>query len=491
MRKCLEDDFDSIHILDLGGNTRKNPKLSGTTHNVFGIQVGVSINLFVKTKSELPKKAKIYYARTDDSWRKEQKYDFLNEKRYVANVQWKEIIPDKDHTWLTEGLRSDFETFMPMATPKVKAGGPKSFSIFNTVSPGVNTARDALVYHFDRQSLEKSAQQFGDYYNSEVYRYIQKDKPQDIDSFVNYDHIKWSRNLKRHLKNADTFSFDTQRIRASLYRPFTKLNLYYGDIIVDEPGIHERLFPFHSADENQVICVNLSGEKPFCCLMSNVIPNFVMCGGFGAATACFPLFTYSEHGTSRHDNITDWALTQFEERYTDNHISKLDIFNYVYAVLHHPQYRQDYAANLKRKLPRIPLASDFWTFAKAGKELANLHVNYEAQPEYKLTWIEDIDARVNYRIERMTLSKDKTQIIYNDFVTLGGIQPEVFEYRLGNRSALDWIIDQYQVSTDKRSGITNDPNRLDDPQYIIRLIGKIVTVSVETVKIVKSLPELS
>ena len=220
--------------------------------------------------------------------------------------------------------------------------------------------------------------------------------------------------------------------------------------------------------------------------MVNIIPDLHLTGD----AQVFSFYTYDEDGTNRQDNITDWALTQFQERYTDNHISKLDIFHYIYAILHHPQYREKYAANLKRELPRIPFAPDFWKFAKAGEKLANIHVNYEKQAEYPLNWLENKDAKVNYRVERMTLSRDKTQIVYNDFLTLGGIPPEVFEYRLGNRSALGWIIDQYQVSTDKRSGIVNDPNRLDDPQYIIRLIGKVITVSLETMEIVKSLPVL-
>ena len=176
---------------------------------------------------------------------------------------------------------------------------------------------------------------------------------------------------------------------------------------------------------------------------------------------------------------------------TTTSISKWDIFHYVYALLHHPQYREKYAANLKRELPRIPFAPDFRGFAKAGAKLADLHVNYEKQPEYPLQRLENKDAPLNWRVEKMKLSKDKTQLVYNDFLTLGGIPPEVFEYRLGNRSALDWIIDQYQVSTDKRSGIVNDPNRADDPEYIVRLIGQVITVSLETVKIVKALPPLS
>lgn len=158
--------------------------------------------------------------------------------------------------------------------------------------------------------------------------------------------------------------------------------------------------------------------------------------------------------------------------------------------MHHPTYRERYAANLKRELPRIPYAPDFHGFANAGKQLADLHLNYEQQPEYPLKFIENDQVPLDWRVEKMKLSKDKTQIIYNEFLTLSGIPPEVFQYRLGNRSALDWVIDQYQIKTDKRSGIVNDPNRLDDEQYIVRLIGQVITVSLETVKIVDSLPDL-
>jgi predicted helicase len=159
-------------------------------------------------------------------------------------------------------------------------------------------------------------------------------------------------------------------------------------------------------------------------------------------------------------------------------------------LLHHPTYRETYAANLRRELPRIPFAEDFWSFAQAGARLAELHVNYEQQPEHPLQFIETPGEPLNWRVEKMRLSKDKHQIKYNDFLTLAGIPPEVFEYKLGNRSALEWVIDQYRVSTDKRSGIVNDPNNLEDEQYIVRLIGQVVTVSLETVEIVKGLPGL-
>jgi predicted helicase len=221
-------------------------------------------------------------------------------------------------------------------------------------------------------------------------------------------------------------------------------------------------------------------------LMVDCIPDVLPQGG----SQCFPFYTYDEDGSARRENITDWALTQFRAQYADETITKWDIFHYVYALLHHPTYRKTYAANLKRDLPHIPFAPEFWPFVEAGRRLAELHVTYEEQPQYPLQWIESDTAPLSYRVEKMRLSSDKTQLIYNDFLTLAGIPPEAFDYRLGNRSALDWIIDRYRVTTDERSGIVNDPNRADDPQYIVRLIGQVITVSVETVKIVNGLPGL-
>ncbi len=172
-------------------------------------------------------------------------------------------------------------------------------------------------------------------------------------------------------------------------------------------------------------------------------------------------------------------------------ITKSDIFHYVYALLHHPDYRAKYAANLRRELPRIPFVEDFWGFAQAGARLAELHVHYENQPEYRLDWIENPAKPLDWRVERMRLSKDKTSLVYNDFLTLVGIPPQVYAYKLGNRSALEWIVDQYQVSVDKRSGIRNDPNNPADPQSIVRLIGQVISVSVATVQLVHSLPPLA
>ena len=219
--------------------------------------------------------------------------------------------------------------------------------------------------------------------------------------------------------------------------------------------------------------------------------NAIPCLGVLDSNQSFPFYTYDEDGTNRRENITDWALAEFRNYYSDDILTKWDIFHYTYGLLHHPTYCEKYQVNLKRDLPHIPFAEDFWGFANAGAQLANLHVNYESQPEYSdLTFIQNSEVPLNWRVEKMKLSKDKTSLAYNDFLMIAGIPPKSFDYRLGTRSALEWVVDQYRVKTDKRSGIVNDPNRADAPEYIVKLIGKVITVSLETVEIVNQLPVL-
>ena len=493
MRKRLAEEFDAIYILDLGGNVRKNPKLSGTTHNVFGIQVGVSINFFIKQADNADSQTQIFYACVDEFWRKENKYDHLNSKQHYQNIEWEQITPDKRNTWLTEGLHAEFDSFIPMGNKEMRAAkGAATDVIFKTYSLGVSTNRDAWVYNFDRNRLAENMSGMIENYNAEVARWGQRtDRETNLDDFVVSDDgkIKWSRNLKRELKRNRIAEYAEHKVRDSLYRPFTKSNLFFDSIMNDEVSRFPSIFPtFETEKENQVMCVSgISGNKPFQTLLIDVIPDLHLTGD----SQCFPFYIYDEDGTNRRENITDWALTQFRTHYNDDTITKWDIFHYNYGLLHHPDYREKYEANLKRDLPHIPFATDFWGFAKAGARLANLHVTYESQPEYdKLKFVQTLDVPLNWRVEKMKLSKDKTALIYNDFLTLLGIPPKVFEYRLGTRSALEWVIDQYRVKTDKRSGIVNDPNRADDPQYIVKLVGKVITVSLETVDIINKLPAL-
>ena len=491
MRKHLADDFDAIYILDLSGNVRKNPKLSGKTHNVFGIQVGVSINFFIKKGANANSQAEIFYARVDEFWRKEDKYRYLDSKEHYRNIGWKPIIPDRRYTWLTEGLHPEFETFIPMGTKEAKAAKSEAVDvIFKTYSCGVGTNRDAWVYNFNRNGLMQNMRLTIDTYNVEVDRWKRRgDQAESLDDFVLSDDkkIKWSSALKRTLKSGQIAEFADTKIRQSLYRPFTKSNLFFDRVMNHSVHIFPSIFPTPETEqENRVIWLKVGQEWPMFALMTNKIPDQLPQGG----SQCFPFYTYDEDGTNRRENITDWALAQFRAHYRDEAITKWDIFHYVYGLLHHPDYRERYQANLKRDLPRLPYAPAFWGFAKAGQRLGEIHIGYEDVDEHQLTFIENREVPVNWRVEKMKLSKDKTQLVYNDFLTLDGIPPKAFDYRLGNRSALEWVINQYCVKTDKRSGIINDPNRVDAPQYIVKLIGKVIAVSLETVGIVGGLPDL-
>jgi predicted helicase len=274
------------------------------------------------------------------------------------------------------------------------------------------------------------------------------------------------------------------KLRTSLYRSFTKKHLYFDRLLNEEVYAVPTYFPQEQSNENSAICCTIEPQMDFSALITRVIPCLHVGGRQGQ---CFPFYVYDEDGSNRRENITDWALAEFRKQY-DKKVTKWDVFYYVYGLLHHSGYRTRYAENLKRELPRIPFASNFWAFSRAGKDLAELHLNYEKLEPHKLDWIETPDEPLSYHVQKMKLSKDKKSLRINESLTLARIPPEVFEYRLGNRSALEWVIDQYQVSTDKRSGITSDPNRDDDPEYIVRLVGQVVRVSLETVRIVNSLP---
>lgn len=560
MRRCLAKDFDQIHVLDLGGNVRKNPKLSGTTHNVFGIQVGVSINLLVRTGGGKP--TKIYYSRVGEDWRKEQKYKQLDETGGIDGVSWQDLTPDRNANWLTEELRQEYDVFLPLGSKSEKTGTEAS-AIFLDFSIGANTARDFWVYNFQRSVLVENVRQTIEFYNLELLRLQRRPRRAPLDQFISKDDrkIKWSSKLMELVASGVEARFAEENVRNAIYRPFTREFTYFDSVFTHRRGRLPYFLPTpQSEKENSVLWVKTGGDWSTFALAVAWIPDFLPQAG----SQCFPFYTYAEDGTHRRENITDWALEQFRAHYHDPSITKWDIFHYIYAVLHHPEYRERYAANLRRELPRIPFASAsspptlssraqqdrpkddpaesrdllsartkpqparrkvvaqansrsfgsviglatesshsaqddktkrndldvFRAFARAGQRLADIHVHYEQQPEYNLTKIEKKGEKLDYRVTKMKLSKDKTTLIYNQFLALSGIPKETYDYRLGNRSAVEWVIDQYQVSTDKRSGITNDPNRADDPQYILRLIGQVTTVSLETVKIVQSFPPL-
>ncbi len=487
MRKHLFQDFTDVYHLDLHGNVRHDPTLSGSAYNVFGIMVGVGITVAVRSAKRKSSTLRIH--RVAKSLRRSEKLEWIANAVSISGVPWDEVQPDAAHNWLVAEHTDAFDAYLPLATKKARAeskANPKT--LFLTYSLGVNTARDAVVYDFDPKALARRVEQFCEDYNAEVDRYHRKGEGAELGAFLKTDRVKWSETLKKVLEAKRYLEFDETRIRAALYRPFTSMYLCYADTILDRPGRFSTYLPETTTD-NRILVVSDTGWRAnsMSVLLSRNPPDLHLCAS-SDGHQCFPFYVYDADG-SRQENITDWALKQFRTHYKDKKLTKWGIFHYVYGLLHHPGYRTKFADNLKRSLPRIPFAPDFRAFAAAGKELAELHVNYEALEPYDLKFVETPDVPLSYAVEKMKLSVDKTSLRVNPSLTLAGIPPQVFAYRLGNRSALDWVIDQYRVTEDKRSGVRSDPNRPNAPDAIVKLVGQVVRVSVETVRIIGELPE--
>jgi len=489
MRACLRQEFHRIYHLDLRGNVRHNPKLSGTAYNVFGIQVGVGITIAVKRGSP---EHEILFFRLAEDLRRIEKLAWLAKMEQVGNIKWKRLQPDQRNTWLVPTGAGEFAKFISIGSKEGKASDKLDEVIFRQYSLGIASNRDVHAYASDAGTLKTQAETEIEIYHAALDKLRRKGPNADAGGVIDVEdpHIKWTRQLKSSLTKQQDTHFDPRHVRRALYRPFSGLLLYFDDFWVEERYQQQLFFPTTDAEgENR--CMSMSDiayrAQSFSTLITNRVSDLHLCATTDGHQ-CFPFYTYDEDGSNRKENITAWALDEFLSHYKDKKITKWDIFYYVYALLHHPDYRTKFADNLKRELPRIPFAPDFRAFATAGQKLADLHLNYESAKPYDLKWIETPAVPLSYRVEKMKLSKDKTEIKINDSLTLSGIPKEVFDYRLGNRSALDWVIDQYQISTDKRSGITSDPNRPDDEQYIVRLVGQVIRVSLETVKIVASLP---
>ena len=486
LRQCLAEEFDTLYLLNLGGNIRKGQPGDS---NVFGIQVGVSINFLVKTKKHTGASQILYNDETAEV-PKERTFQFLADCAHVGNVTWRKIQPNARQMWLTEGLRDDFETFIPMGTKAAKAAkGAAEGTIFKTYGLGVSTNRDAWAYDFSPEKLTENMTRMIEFYNAETSRWERRtDRQISVNDFVSQERrkIKWTPRLKAAVEKGTQVEFSPEKIRLSLYRPFTKSHLYFDRLMNSRVYVFPSIFPTPETEqENRVICVSgTASNKPFQTLIVDKIP----CIDLLEKTQCFPFYTYDEDGTNRRENITDWALSHFRAHYADETITKWDIFHYNYALLHHPEYRETYQVNLKHDLPHIPFAPDFWQFVDIGRALADLHVNYEGldvMPKVVET------PPLNWHVEKMALSKDKTQLRYNESLTVADIPPEVFDYRLGTRSALEWVIDRYRVKPDPNgSGIIADPNGAD-AQYIVRLVGQVMRVSMETVRLVGELSALS
>ncbi|MEV1993743.1 type ISP restriction/modification enzyme [Pseudomonas aeruginosa] len=520
MRKCLADEFSSLYVFHLRGNQRTSGETSRKEGGkIFGSgsRAPIAISLLVKNP-DAQFQGQIFFNDIGDYLSREEKLEKIANYASVAGIeQWQQITPDEHGDWLKQ--RDDsFGQFIAIGDKK-----NDGIKLFDSFSLGVVTARDAWAYNASRMKLEVNMSSMIGFYNSEVARFEAAYKGLDtkarqelVNNFidVNPARISWSRALKQNLGKGRTFTFESECLVTGLYRPFTKQWLYFNRAFNEMVLQMPRLFPSASA-ENLVIGVSASGEKvAFSALISRHVPSLHFIDIEGSQ--CFPLYLYDEAaqastddlfaepvegGLRRRDAITDASLVHFRSAYPDEQISKEDLFYYVYGILHSPDYRERFADNLSKELPRIPAvkeAADFWAFSKAGRALADLHLNYETVAPYPLT----IEAKgtlsaADYRVEKMKFAKkgDKTTVIYNHRITLKGIPEAAWDYVVNGKAALDWVMERQAVRTDKASGIVNDANdwaveTMGNPKYPLELFQRVVTVSLETQKIVKALPKL-
>jgi len=493
MRKHLAKEFQTIYHIDLEGNVRHDPKLAGSQYNVFGIQVGVGITIAIRRKGS--GKSIVRYAKADKSHRRFEKLAWLQERESVKGIQWSDIAPDAAATWISVGGAETFGSWIrivgdPHATGDAREGA------FATYLLGVNTARDQVVYDFGRDVLAKRIESTCEALAMELTRLSRKAPGSIDDDAFDYTKIKWSQTLKGHVRRGTLPQCDGNKIVEALYRPFCKKWLYYDRVLVDRPSHFDRVFSKVGAEGNQVLGFTAFGaERPFMTLVSNRVSDLHVVGA-GSGLACVPLWMHGEGGQGRVENVTDWMLRKTREHYGDENITKRDIFHYVYAILHHEGYRVEFAPNLKRELPRIPLAPAFHEFARAGARLAELHLGYDdpvVVAPFKLKEVWAPGTKKSHRAVRPVLARNRDEVLFNDSLTLSDLPADVLNYRLGNRSALEWVLDQYQITTDERDGSTSDPNLWgedrNDDEYIVRLIKQVVTVSLETNAIVRSLPK--
>lgn len=495
-RKHLAQEFDRIYHFDTRGNKRligMQQTLDG--RNVFNdmVRVGVGITMLVRHRAaRRPDGCLIHYHAVGDRMKTREKLAYLKSFESIADVPWTVLTPDARQSWFVPENAAEFSEMVLIGSKAGKSGHDEE-TVFGAYGRGVATSRDDVVYNYQIDNLNYNVKNFIENYNSEVDRYARDGGDAKVDDFVRYDKLKWSRDLKLDLQRRNYARFEESKIRLALYRAYCKQYLFFDRILNEEVYVFPKIFPTPETErENRVIVVSDIGYRAYsyAVLMTDCIADLHLCAS-SDAHQCFPFYVYDEDGTNRRENVTDWALERFRSHYGDPALTKWDVFHYVYGVLHHPGYRERFGENLRRELPRIPFLSDFRAVAEAGRRLAELHVGYERVEPWPLRWVYADDTPLSYRVEKMRLNREKTALVVNDSLTLADIPPEAFAYRLGNRSALEWVIDQYQVSEDRRSGLRTDPNRPDDPEAIVRLVGQVVRVSVETVGLVGALPPLS
>lgn len=511
-RKVLEKEFTSIWVFNLRGNARTQGELRRKeAGNVFGggSRTPIAITFLVKNPAAQTDKATIHYCDIGDYLSREEKLSIISGFGSVANpdMQWDTLHPNEHGDWISQ--RSDvFETFIPLGDKGAKYNQPTFFAPF--YSRGLASARDAWCYNSNKSALSANINLLIDFYNRQREQFHQrrKSEPQlNVEEALEFDSTKitWNRGLKQDLERNSIFGFEEQNINLGLYRPFFKQHVYFARELNDMVYQLPKLFP-NSSVSNLVICIAApSGSKDFSVLIADQIPDLHLNGD----TQAFPLYYYEERpkqsptlfdvaGESeyiRRDGVSDFILKRARQQYGPR-VTKEDIFYYVYGFLHSPAYRAAFADDLKKMLPRLPLVEEpraFWRFSKAGRQLAALHIHYESVPPCPGVQVSGAESGF-FRVEKMRFPQKGQQdtILYNSQITVSDIPAQAYEYVVNGKSAIEWVMERYQVTVHRESGIRNDPNEwaeeVGNPRYILDLLLSVIHVSVQTVEIVAGLP---
>ena len=511
MRKCFEQEFSNIYIFHLRGNCRTSGELRRKEGgNVFGLgsRTPIAITILVR-KQGFNGQAKIMYKAVNDYLTREQKLALCKEYRSVLDKKFKAslLVPDEYGGWIRKKSKK-FDEYIPLGAKKEK-GNEKTF-FCKWYSNGLKTNRDSWVYNFSSEALKQNVKDSIDFFNSESERLkplFRANSNLKAENVVNADPTKfsWDRQQRWDIEKGLKYKLDENGFREGLYRPFCKQNVYFNKNLNNMTYQLPKLFP--SADsENLVIGVSGTGSnKAFSPIITNLLPDLEL----DSKTQFFPLYWYEEKDVEQlsllddvnlnykqHDGVTDFILVQAQQKYGPR-VTKEDIFYYVYGILHSRSYIEKFEDDLKMQLPRLPLVSEpqkFWDFSKAGRKLADLHLDYESVPAYPDVVVEGDMG--DYTVTKMRYPKkgEMATIIYNEFIKVTNIPAKAYEYVVNGKSAIDWIMERYQVKTDKDSGITNDPNdwgkEHGKPRYILDLLLSVINVSCQTVDIVNNLPEV-
>ena len=537
MRRCLEEEFTSIYVLNLRGNQRTSGELSRKEGGkIFGSgsRTPIAITFLIKNPAKKGQKATIYYHDIGDYLTREQKLKMVKDFRSISSqkLDWQIIKPNDKADWINQ-RDGVFDSLIPLA-PEKKLN-KDSHSIFIINGPNIATGRDCWVYNFSLCKATNNIKRLVCNYNSEI-KY-------PIDEITNDPtKISWTAGLRLKAMKGQEIAYVPQKLEIGMYRPFCRQYIYYGKDLIERPGIQSTVFQ----SDNLIICVKGIGDKNFSCFISDILSDYQLLFN----SQCFPLYWYEENknpqGTLfddpkanryiRRDGITDWILKEIRNRFGGTKaITKEHIFYYVYGLLHSKQYRERFADDLKKSLPRIPIVDnvqDFMAFYKAGKELANLHLNYEqgintpATEQGAVTYSEmstqvqrtlgviitgDIDIWQDewteetyqyFTVEKMRFAKvrdengkliaDKTRIIYNSHITIENIPLKAYEYIVNGKSAIEWIMERYAVTIDKASQIKNTPNdwskEREQPRYILDLLLSVIILSCKTVDVTSTFP---